>query len=334
MAKKSFKDAMKENTLSIPVNKLTTDNNIKENILVLQVLKEMIPPLKDDEKDQLRENIKFYGITDPLTLWETTVETVLDGLGPDSIDRDIFISYHNDALIYVLIDGHNRYEIAKELGIDFRINIMQFPQLDEVKDYMINYQIGRRNLNPDQLSYMRGLRYNHLKKAVGGSSKHQGDVGEQLAEEYNVSKRTISRDAKFAEGLDKLEPELRQDILTGKKKVSKVNISDLAETDEGKGIKLSEDALDDFFGKKEQRGKKKKVESRGDDVESILPTGVIQQFVLDEFEIQETFSNPVIDVEARTLIDDLKRVINTENLSDFVVLQKIEDIINLLKSKI
>ena len=39
---------------------------------------------------------------------------------------------------------------------------------------------------------------------------------ERLAKEYNVSAKTIKRDAEFAEGLEKINTELRNNILEGK----------------------------------------------------------------------------------------------------------------------
>ncbi len=73
----------------------------------------------------------------------------------------------------------------------------------------------RRNLHPDQISYLRGKRYNGEKMtkadagAIGGSSKHQNDVclestSQRLADEYKVSKPTIERDGQFAAAVDTL----------------------------------------------------------------------------------------------------------------------------------
>ena len=69
-----------------------------------------------------------------------------------------------------------------------------------------------RNLHPDQVSYLRGKRYNGEKQAHGGqvpgSSSCQSDnsakTHEQLAEEYKVSPRTIARDGQFAAAVDSL----------------------------------------------------------------------------------------------------------------------------------
>ncbi len=76
--------------------------------------------------------------------------------------------------------------------------------------------MGRRNLTPEQISYLRGKRYIAEKKEVGApignfnaeKQTHQNDeivsTAEKLAEEYKVGKATIERDGQFARAVDKL----------------------------------------------------------------------------------------------------------------------------------
>lgn len=312
MAKKSFKDMMKEKTENLPSNRLSSENTIKENILILQELKELIPPLRADEIEQLRDNILVHGIADPLTLWETTAAHVTAGLGDESEDKQLFADYKGDELLYVLIDGHNRYAIAKEHQKDFRINIMKFDGLEQVKDYMINYQLGRRNLTNEQISYLRGLRYNHLKKSVSGTSKFGGDVADALSKEYNVSKRTITRDAEFAEGLEKLQPALKKDILSGNKKVPKKAIASLS--NERFSELVNENTLDSFV---EGVGTDKKAKATSSSTHLALETFV------------EKTATPIAKA---AVIDHIKQLVNSEDLTDQAVLSKLEQAIQLLKS--
>ena len=76
-------------------------------------------------------------------------------------------------------------------------------------------QLGRRNLKPDQMSYIRGRLYNRRKRtkaeagAMGGSSKSQSDTclpdtATAIATAHGVTERTIRRDGKRAEAIDKL----------------------------------------------------------------------------------------------------------------------------------
>ncbi len=215
-----------------------------EEIVIKKELQDFITPLSDDSKEQLEENIKLNGCLDPLTLWHQ----------------------ENDDL--VLVDGHNRYDICTRNDISFRVRILKFTNIDEAKDWMINHQLGRRNLNPDQLSYFRGLKYERMKKKRGGydkvlSSGQSGDkTSEILAREFNVSDRTILRDAEFAKGIEfiaKTNPGLKNDILLGRVKVKKSDVQLLAQVKNPKEIgKIKNEA--DIFNKAQNIRRSKKAQ--------------------------------------------------------------------------
>jgi len=69
-----------------------------------------------------------------------------------------------DEVCYVLIDGHNRHEICQKFGLDFRINLIEIPTLEQAQDFMIDHQLGRRNLSVEQMAYLRGMKYLALKQ--------------------------------------------------------------------------------------------------------------------------------------------------------------------------
>ena len=48
----------------------------------------------------------------------------------------------------VIIDGHNRYEICQKEGLHFEIEEMSFETEQEAMVWIINNQLGRRNLEP------------------------------------------------------------------------------------------------------------------------------------------------------------------------------------------
>lgn len=83
--------------------------------------KNLIPPLKKDEFEKLEKNILQDGIRDKLIIWEETI-----------------------------IDGHNRYEIAKKHKLDFGVKRLHFISKEEAINWMLNNQLGRRNLTPQQ----------------------------------------------------------------------------------------------------------------------------------------------------------------------------------------
>lgn len=245
-------------------------SSIRQNIIILDELKSFIPPLSTDEYQQLESNILQHGCQTPIQVWQTSKK---------SID---LLSENEDDLAYILVDGHNRYKICTQHNLPFEMYVLFFQSQKDAKDYMINLQLGRRNLSQNQISYFRGLRYNNekadkldnlqanpskgqnvpsvkdIQKAnedQANSSKGQNvssvnaeqkgheyetnfskgqnvpsekTTAERLAKEYNVSPKTIKRDADFAEGLEKINPELRNDILLGKAKVDKGTIQKLS----------------------------------------------------------------------------------------------------------
>lgn len=223
---------------------------IKQQIIILDELRDLIPPLQDEEYNQLEKNILADGCREALLIWHTTAN-VLDTTSTET------------SVVYILIDGHNRYGICLKHKINFKIHLISFDSLKEVRDYMIDNQLGRRNLIPEQASYLRGLRYNSEKLIKGkydrqehkgqnvpyaisdleenNEEKHKGQnvpygsnakkesTSARLSKQYNVSEKTIKRDAEFAEGLNLLSSELKKNILAGKIKAKKSEIQQLSQ---------------------------------------------------------------------------------------------------------
>jgi N6-adenosine-specific RNA methylase IME4 len=84
---------------------------------ILQELESLIPPLSNEEFKQLERNILEEGIREPLITWNG-----------------------------ILIDGHNRYRIAQEHDMNYETLEKEFENLNDVKIWMVNNQLGRRNL--------------------------------------------------------------------------------------------------------------------------------------------------------------------------------------------
>lgn len=157
---KDFMSGMKKVSTQLPSSAFSEIEKIKKQIVVIEELRQFITPLTPEEYKTLEANILQQGCKDPLTIWETTHQIV----GIDDTDKKV----------YVLIDGHNRYKICEQYGIDYKIAVLSFEDLEKVKDYMIDFQLGRRNLSPEQISYFRGLRYNREK---GGKGKYSREIG-------------------------------------------------------------------------------------------------------------------------------------------------------------
>jgi len=194
----------------------------KKNIIINPILKSLIPPLQEEELEILEQSIREEGVREDIILWKDKVNATNE----------------ND---FILVDGHNRYHIVQKIeseggNVKYGVKLIDLPDFESVKDWMIINQLGRRNLTNEQRSYLRGLRYEREKSKHGGDRKPSPQNGnlkthEKLSEEYSVSKNTILRDAEFARGLEKIglnNSLLKQNILAGKEKVKKSDIQEIA----------------------------------------------------------------------------------------------------------
>ena len=79
--------------------------------------KNLIPPLSPEERQGLESSLLKEGCRDALVLWGE-----------------------------ILVDGHNRYEICTQHDIPFKTVQREFKSRDEVIEWIILNQFGRRNL--------------------------------------------------------------------------------------------------------------------------------------------------------------------------------------------
>ncbi len=117
-----------------------------------------------------------------------------------------------------ILDGHNRYEICRGEGLPFAVKLLELPDRAAAAKWILLNQLGRRNSSEEQKSYFRGKLYLQEKQVVGrpevtNQCSHSDYIRtvERIAEETNVSPKTVQRDAKFAEAVDDLakkSPEL------------------------------------------------------------------------------------------------------------------------------
>lgn len=90
-------------------------------ITIDKEFQQLIPPLTEDEYSRLEQSIIEDGCRDPLVTWGD-----------------------------ILVDGHNRYKICQEHGIQFTTVSRDFSDRDDVKLWMMHNQLARRNLNDAQ----------------------------------------------------------------------------------------------------------------------------------------------------------------------------------------
>lgn len=161
-------------------------------IIIDEGFRKQIPPLSATEYGMLKESIKQDGLRDSLIVWKTTAGQVL-------------------------IDGHNRFDICRELGIAPHVFEMFFDSRDQAEDWIDKNQLGRRNLSPDDFRMILGRRYNRQKMPHGGDHKSKAQIeplinaAETIAAEHGVSRETVKRAGQYAAAVDAVtqeQPEL------------------------------------------------------------------------------------------------------------------------------
>ena len=142
------------------------------SIFVNKELRDLIPPLSEEEFEQLEKNVVAEGIRDPLVVWKQ----------PDGHD--------------MLIDGHNRFFIsAHHAGIPFKTVNMDFADMDEAKRWIILNQFGRRNLS----AYDRSVLALKLKPIIAEKAKeNQANHTEQGYQKSDKPVTTAKELAKVA----------------------------------------------------------------------------------------------------------------------------------------
>lgn len=165
---------------------------------VNEEFRKLIPALSNEEFTQLERNCLQDGIRDAIVLWNDTI-----------------------------IDGHNRYEIAKKHGLEFRTESKQFDTEGEVKEWMIMHQFGRRNLSNYQRSilaleleevFREKAKQNQAIQFKGNSLPQKSaevkpiETRKELAKVANVSHDTIAK-VKVIEA--KATPEVKAQLSTG-----------------------------------------------------------------------------------------------------------------------
>lgn len=172
-------------------------------------LKALMPELSEAEKESMRESFKKYEFmaTNPIVVWNDTI-----------------------------VDGHNRYELCKEMNIEPVVQEMSFENKEEVIEWMMHTQFARRNMNPAQKIQVISKRYRpifeeeakknqgrrtdienqNLEQTVASSDKG-GKVRERLAMLAGTSAETVR---KCETVLNSGDEQLIKDMLSGEKTIS------------------------------------------------------------------------------------------------------------------
>lgn len=181
-------------------------------------LKDLLPPLTNEEYKQLEKNILDNGF-----------------------DRNFpIMEWHG-----FIADGHNRYSICKKHNINPVIGTLAYDTKEEVMRWMLDIQLGRRNLSPIQrIAVTEKYRPIYERQAQENQSKAGGDkksenykksvvtnssqvisdnkernptVRKILSDAAGVSEDTYSKGKKI---LDSDNESLKQEVLSGEKSIN------------------------------------------------------------------------------------------------------------------
>lgn len=161
-------------------------------------IRDLIPPMTDAERSQLKALLNERGCDEPLTVWAE------EG---------------------ILLDGHNRHEICEELRIPFDTRELSFASREAALEWVCTYQLGRRNL-PAQVRGELVLKKDNAVRAAAAARMRAGNpvpnsargrTDEELAEEAGVGKGTIQAARTVR---DEAAPELREAARSGDVSVS------------------------------------------------------------------------------------------------------------------
>ena len=164
-------------------------------IQIKDEFKKLIPALTAEEFKQLEQNCLDEGIREKIITWNEFI-----------------------------IDGHNRYEIATRWSLEYETESKRFKDENEVKEWMINNQFGRRNLS----NYQKSVLALELESVFKEKAKEQQgkrtdllatlpksepiDTRKEIAKIADVKERTLGK-VKVIQA--KATPEVKAKLSTG-----------------------------------------------------------------------------------------------------------------------
>ena len=144
--------------------------------------KNILPPLTTQEYMELEKSIKEKGVLSPILVWNGYI-----------------------------VDGHNRYEICRTNRIDnFPIKEVEFKNKEEVLEWILSHQLGRRNLTDFQrnevaLKYEKIIseRMRERQAEYHGNQYEKVDLcsnGQKSKKEKTTSRKELAKIANTSEG--------------------------------------------------------------------------------------------------------------------------------------
>ena len=239
-----------------------------QNLTIDNDFRDLIPPLRLDERAELEASIQQDGCRDPLTVWSGTV-----------------------------IDGHNRYEICTRLSVPFEVVEKEFDSKVDALIWIRRNQLARRNLTDDQRAInaerLRQLESQKVKSAAATARNLQRSKSDNVSDHEPDKKPKRDTRKEMAENTKLPERKLRGAALVIKERpdlADKVEQGEIKMADAVREIKRAEVVASlESVDAREQKALKGVY-----DVIVIDPPWPMQKIDRDERENQVAFDYPTM----------------------------------------
>ena len=133
-------------------------------IQIKDEFKKLIPELTKEEFSQLEANCLAEGIREKIITWNGFI-----------------------------IDGHNRFEIATRWNLEYQTESKRFETENDVREWMINNQFGRRNLSNYQRSVLALELESVFSERAKEKQKEAGEVKQKSAEAPIETRKELAK---------------------------------------------------------------------------------------------------------------------------------------------
>lgn len=188
-----------------------------EDLVIDKEFEELLPVLTLDEFDKLENSILKDGLLDPIKIWQD----------PKTEQ-------------WLIIDGHNRYNILKKNNIklrywcDYKILYKEeLPTRGDVKQWMLDQQLGRRNLSEAERYEIiqkfktvikQKAKENQSSGGKGLSNLSRVNTRKEMAKVVGVSEGTYQKMEKIMESdNEELKQKLREKKISADKAYQEIN---------------------------------------------------------------------------------------------------------------
>lgn len=174
-----------------------------EDLVIDKEFEELLPVLTMEEFERLEQGILQNGLLDSIKVWEEP-----------------------ETGRYIIIDGHNRYRILKKNGMTLNswnykiIYASELKNREEVKRWMLEQQLGRRNLSETEKYeivqkfksvFEKRAKQNQSLGGKGLTNLTKVDTRKEMAKATGVSVGTYRKiDAVMKSGNEDLKQRLRK----------------------------------------------------------------------------------------------------------------------------